>query len=134
MIITKNNAYKMDITNRTSKKTTLPSSKTSKPAKMTTTMPIKEIKIIIKTTNMRVNLTITNTTIYLKIMKELNSSTMRMTISLMKQDMITITIKMKSMLRRTNTRKKIVVSSILRVHITLNIAMTQTSLIKIKDN
>jgi len=134
MIITKNNANKMDITNRTSKKTTLPSSKTSKPAKMTTTMPIKEIKIIIKTTNMRVNLTITNTTIYLKIMKELNSSTMRMTISLMKQDMITITIKMKSMLRRTNTRKKIVVSSILRVHITLNIAMTQTSLIKIKDN
>jgi len=134
MIITKNNAYKMDITNRTSKKTTLPSSKTSKPAKMTTTMPIKEFKIIIKTTNMRVNLTITNTTIYLKIMKELNSSTMRMTISLMKQDMITITIKMKSMLRRTNTRKKIVVSSILRVHITPNIAMTQTSLIKIKDN
>ena len=103
MIITKNNAYKMDITNRTSKKTTLPSSKTSKPAKMTTTMPIKEIKIIIKTTNMRVNLTITNTTIYLKIMKELNSSTMRMTISLMKQDMITITIKMKSKMTEENT-------------------------------
>ena len=131
MIITKNNVNKMDIMENRNQTKTIPFSKTSTLAKMTTIMLIKEIKIIIKIINMTLHLTITNTTIYPKTVKESINSTMKMTISLMKLGMITITNKMSNMFRRINTRKKRANNSILHVPIILNTDTIQiSSLIK----
>ena len=69
MIITKINVYKMGIMNRSLTMTIL-SSKISTLDKMITIMPIKEIKITIKTTIKTLNTMIMNTTISQKIMKE----------------------------------------------------------------
>jgi len=69
MIITKINVYKMGIMNRSLTMTIL-SSKISTLDKMITIMPIKEIKITIKTIIKTLNSMIMNTTISQKIMKE----------------------------------------------------------------
>lgn len=71
MIITKINVYKMGIMNRSLTMTIL-SSKISTLDKMITIMPIKEIKITIKTIIKTLNSMIMNTTISQKIMKETN--------------------------------------------------------------